>query len=320
MNFKKNAIHIIISPRCTVIAFLLCVISIVLGFFLGSRGSAASLSLVNSTIQKAASANQLSSYAPTEFPGSGAAAVYLYGIDDVELQIGSRHFSLLSALSSGKLSSEDVVHQAFWDAAQGLCNRTEISRYGLSRYRFHYPNFELCITRDVFESATGGKYPIFSIAFYLPGEGVSSELEQYLYAEDGTMVDTRAEDWGLQFSVEEAGAKHILLNVVQKKGQQIGTLTVKRYHIYRTDGVHRTEQNPVCTADEEEKLRQEYPISSNAQTDISLDWEKLYGSLPSGDYELHLMIEDVYDKTQPRSPLQQNYTDTQRYVVPFHVE
>ena len=191
---------------------ILCAVSIALGFFLGSRRSTASLSLVNSTIQKAASANQLSSYAPTEFPESGTAAVYLYGIDDVELQIGSGRFSFLSALSSGKLSSEDVVHQAFEDAAQGLCNRTEISRYGLSRYRFHYPNFELCITRDVFESAGGGRYPIFSIAFYLPGEGVSSELEQYLYAEDGTMVDTRAEDWGLQFSVEEAGADHIPLN------------------------------------------------------------------------------------------------------------
>ncbi len=318
MNFKKNAIHIIISPRCAVIAFLLCVISIALGFFLGSRRST-SVNLVNSTIQKAASANQLSSYAPTEFPGSGNAAVYLYGIDDVELQIGSRHFSLLSALSSGKLSSEDVVHQAFLDAAQGLCNRTEISRYGLSRYRFHYPNFELCITRDVFESATGGKYPIFSIAFYLPGEGVSSELEQYLYAEDGTMVDTRAEDWGLQFSVEEAGADHILLNATQENGQQLGTLTIQRYSIYNTAEGQRTERNLVCTIDEEEKLRQEYPISSNAQTDITLDWEKLYGSLPSGDYELHLMIEDVYDKTQPRSPLQQNYTDIQRYVVPFHV-
>lgn len=319
MNFKKNAIHIIISPRCTVIASLLCVISIVLGFFLGSRRST-SFNLVDSTIQKAASADQLSSYAPTEFPGSGAAAVYLYGIDDVELQIGSRHFSLLSALSSGKLSSEDVVHQAFEDAAQGLCNRTEISRYGLSRYRFHYPNFELCITRDVFESATGGKYPIFSIAFYLPGEGVSSELEQYLYAEDGIMVDTRAEDWGLQFSVEEAGADHILLNATQENGQQLGTLTIQRYSIYNTAEGQRTERNLVCTIDEEEKLRQEYPIPSGAQTDISLDWEKLYGSLPSGDYELHLMIEDVYDKTQPRSPLQQNYTDIQRYVVPFHVE
>lgn len=320
MNFKKNAIHIIISPRCTVIASLLCVISIALGFFLGSRRSTASLSLVNSTIQKAASANQLSSYAPTEFPGSRTAAVYLYGIDDVELQIGSGRFSFPSALSSGKLSSEDVVHQAFLDAAQGLCNRTEISRFGLSRYRFHYPNFDLCITRDVFESAAGGRYPIFSIAFYLPGEGVSSELEQYLYAEDGTMVDTRAEDWGLQFSVGKAGADHILLNATQENGQQLGTLTIQRYSIYNTAEGQRTERNLVCTIDEEEKLRQEYPIPSGAQTDITLDWEKLYGSLPSGDYELHLMIEDVYNKTQPRSPLQQNYTDIQRYVVPFHVE
>lgn len=246
--------------------------------------------------------------------------MYLYGIDDVELQIGTRHFSFLSALSSGKLSSEDVVHQAFLDAAQGLCNRTEISRYGLSRYRFHYPNFDLCITRDVFESAAGGRYPIFSIAFYLPGEGVSSELEQYLYAEDGTMVDTRAEDWGLQFSVGEAGADHILLNATQKNGQQLGTLTIQRYSIYNTAEGQRTERNLVCTIDEEEKLRQEYPIPSGAQTDITLDWEKLYGSLPSGDYELHLMIEDVYDETQPRSSLQQNYTDIQRYVVPFHVE
>lgn len=299
---------------------ILCSVSIALGFFLGSRGSTASLSLVNSTIQKAASANQLSSYAPTEFPGSGTAAVYLYGIDDVELQIGSGRFSFPSALSSGKLSSEDVVHQAFLDAAQGLCNRTEISRYGLSRYRFHYPNFDLCITRDVFESAAGGRYPIFSIAFYLPGEGVSSELEQYLYAEDGTMVDTRAEDWGLQFSVGEAGADHILLNATQKNGQQLGTHSIQRYSIYNTAQGQRTERNLVCTIDEEEKLRQEYPIPSGAQTDITLDWEKLYGSLPSGDYELHLMIEDVYDKTQPRSPLQQNYTDIQRYVVPFHVE
>ena len=111
---------------------------------------------------------------------------------------------------------------------------TTISRYGLSRYRFHYPNFDLCITRDVFESAAGGRYPIFSIAFYLPGEGVSSELEQYLYAEDGTMVDTRAEDWGLQFSVEEAGADHILLNATQENGQQLGTLTIQRYSIYNT--------------------------------------------------------------------------------------
>ena len=59
-------------------------------------------------------------------------------------------------------------------------------------------------------------------------------------------------------------------------------------------------------------------IHMDGVTELSFDFEKIYGALPAGDYELTLQIADRYEKdTLPA--LARKYHDTQWYSVEFTI-
>ena len=52
--------------------------------------------------------------------------------------------------------------------------------------------------------------------------------------------------------------------------------------------------------------------------EIQLDWADIYGELPSGEYEIWLYIQDIFDESQVH-PLMQDYHDMQIYPVEFSI-
>ena len=295
-------------------AFLIgLTIAVLLAFYFGfllssatnQKGSAFSLS--ESTVEAAAVKSEVQTFLPQQLNGRNSAAITLHSIQEVCVAAGSKQLDLISALSDGRLSVEYLVAQAFLDARNGVCERVVLSQNGLNLFRFLYPNFDLCVTWDVFESALGEDVPVFSVDFYLPGQSVSATVDRFLYREDRTSIDTQWKDWGLTFPLTEATAKGITFRAIQKGGQETGALSIERYHIYRLTSEGSEEVGYTCTIEEEAQLRKSYMLPQNSESTVSIDWAEIYGSLPEGNYELHLIVENA------------DQSASQRYVLPFSI-
>lgn len=302
MKFSK--ITFLIGVTVVVLVAFFC------GFLLSSatnqKGSAFSLS--ESTVEAAAAKSGVQTFLPQQLNGRNSAAITLHGIQGVSVAVGSKHVDLISALSDGRLSVEYLVAQAFLDARNGVCERVALSQNGVNLFRFLYPNFDLCVTWDVYESALGEDAAVFSVDFYLPGQSVSATVDRFLYREDGTSIDTQQKDWGLTFTLTEATAKGVTFRATQNGGQEAGALSIERYHIYRLTSDGSEEVGFTCTMEEEAQLRKSYSLPQNGESTVSIEWEDIYGSLSEGNYELHLIVEDAAQSAA-----------SQRYVLPFSI-
>lgn len=300
--------------------FLACFIIFACGIILGASLSPAhtGMSLSDSKITLSLSLSGEQRFLPQELNNNNNATVILHGIDSIGIRAGYRTVDLIQGLSNGSLSCEALASQAFTDARNGICTRSQTSRYGLSRFCFHYTDFDLCVTCDVFESTEGKRFPVFSLDFYRSGQGISTFPDPCVYSDDGTPIDTLYDNWELDFAVEKVEPEEITLNVDQRGGQAVGDLVIQRYVIYQISEDVRIEQGPVCSMEEEEAQQRIYPIQTGGVTEITITWEKVYGSLPVGKYELFLTIENQF--AQGKNPPHRNYTNRQRYVIPFEIQ
>lgn len=223
------------------------------------------------------------------------------GLRDVTIAIDKTAIDFESALREGKISLAELSFLAQSDALSGLCTERWESKNGLARFCYSYPAFDLWIIHDIYETPDGQQHLVQNITLCEPGSDISfvyNELDQ--------------EDWGIEFSVEEASPSKITLSYTQSGGQQIGQLMTCGYEISRLDPME-----PIARLDDA-PLQEQMPISMDAKGSLTLDIETYFGTLPAGQYGMYLYLQDTYSE-EDIPPLTRNFHDTQCYWIDFDI-
>ena len=223
------------------------------------------------------------------------------GLTDVTIDLGGNVMDLGNALREGKTSLSEISFLAQSDSQSGFCTEGWKSKNGLAEFRYSYPDFDLWIVDDIYETPDGLQHLIRGITLCQPGSDVAflhNELDQ--------------EDWGIEFSVAEASQTEITLNYTQSGGQVLGQLMTYGYAISRLnpmEGIALLDNAP---------LQEQKPISMNGQGTLCLDIETYFGALPAGQYGMYLYLQDAYNEEDVPS-LTRNYHDVQCYWIEFTV-
>lgn len=223
------------------------------------------------------------------------------GLTDVTIDLGGNVMDLGNALREGKTSLSEISFLAQSDSQSGFCTEGWKSKNGLAEFRYSYPDFDLWIVDDIYETPDGLQHLIRGITLCQPGSDVAflhNELDQ--------------EDWGIEFYVAEASQTEITLNYTQSGGQVLGQLMTYGYAISRLnpmEGIALLDNAP---------LQEQKTISMNGQGTLCLDIETYFGALPAGQYGMYLYLQDAYNE-EDVPPLTRNYHDVQCYWIEFTV-
>lgn len=223
------------------------------------------------------------------------------GLTDVTIDLNGNVLDLGNALKEEKTSLSEISFLAQSDSRSGFCTEGWESKNGLAKFRYSYPDFDLWIVDDIYETPDGLQHLIRGITLCQPGSNVA-----FLYNE----LDQ--EDWGIEFSVTEASDTEITLTYTQSGGQVLGQLMTYGYAINRLnpmEGIALLDNAP---------LQEQKPISMNGQGTLCLDIETYFGALPAGQYGMYLYLQDTYNE-EDVPPLTRNYHDVQCYWIEFTV-
>lgn len=243
--------------------------------------------------------------------GGNYASVTLYNLADVTIDLGGETVALRDALEKNRISGDELVALARLDAAQGVCNETAKSKNGLTEFTYHYPEFSLHCVYDIYETPDGKQHLIKDLSLY----GAKNTPEySYAFDKDGQPIDY--EDWGLEFRISEVNSKGMRLTCSQSGGQQLGALSLELALLSKAGTDQYEPIDPIIPKGETAAASE---INMGGITEISFDFEKTYGVLPAGDYELTLQVADRYDKNA-LSTLTRKYHDTQWYSITFTIK
>lgn len=239
--------------------------------------------------------------------------IYL-DVTNVRVQIDGNDTLLEDAVRSSKITTAEIFAYARMDAQNGICQEKYTSDHGVTIFRYIYPEFELNITYDVFETPDGKQTLIEEL--------IISSLENHDLAhyyvdessEYGYFLDR--EDWGLTFTVSSVSPSRITVDYTQCQGQEVGELTLESYMLYsiQEDG---TSDYLARSWQDTEGLPA--AIQSDGTGQFTLDWSATAGTLEPGEYYLSISVTDNYDEADLH-PLMVNYYDTQSYHIVFTVE
>lgn len=231
------------------------------------------------------------------------------GLKDVMIDIEGVAKELEYAIRDGDISLAGIFAYARTDAENGFCKVSIRSRNGLSSFLFSYPEYDLKLVYDVYETPDGELHLISDMALYKPG---GETMRIYL---DGSDKILDLEDWGISFEVVEASADGITLSCTHSGGQQIGTLSAFAFMLIQ-DGQYMASLDGDTAVSHEIT---ETPLSSNDTTHFSIDWTDIYGTLSPGEYVIRVIVKDIYEESQIH-PLMRNFYDIQHYEISFTVE
>lgn len=242
-----------------------------------------------------------------------------YNLTNVEIEINGTNFPLEDALRDELITIEEMIAYARIDARNEICTQSYNTYNGLTHFTYHYPEFYLCVTNDIYSTPDGKHHLIEDIILSsIPTPDASSRFYLDKDSEYGYWIDR--EDWGLIFEISEVSSTQIILQYNQSEGQQIGKLIVDSYDMLSVETLSDVKKKASyinAVNDSPEKL--DMPIISEGSYAISVDWSETYGTLAPGDYYLKLNISDVYEEKDVH-PLMVNYYDRQSYYVAFTIE
>lgn len=235
---------------------------------------------------------------------------YNFNITGVTIDIDGQSMPLNEALRDGFITEEEIFCDARLDAREGFCEETYESLNGLTNFTFAYPDYNIRLLYDIYESPAGEQRLISYMVVYEKGTGLAP-CHLFIDEETGDMYDR--EDWGLDLEVTEVSPTGLTLRCTQSGGQLIGHPEIQGYWLVSYDGKDLTrnegfEATPSLNA----------ILQTNDVTELTIDWTEPYGELSSGKYELTLWIKDTYDESQ-KHPLMRNFYDTQIYAVRFDI-
>lgn len=250
---------------------------------------------------------------PEQLGGNWDGEITYFHVKDVAVLLDGEYVKLEDAIRDGKITVEELCAYARIDARKGACRRVSKSKHGLAHFTYRYPDFDLCMTYDIYETPDGRMHLISEFGIYQVGAIVESS---YTDISTPYQYDLDREDWGLRFEPLKAKASGITLQCTQKGGQQLGELEINYYRIYRQDtyeavpirdGINSVEQYSPLPA-----------ICMGGTCELSIDWKKIYGKLEPGSYLMCLNVRDRYNKLKVH-PLNQNFHDEQPYWVSFTI-
>lgn len=230
------------------------------------------------------------------------------GIKDVMIDIDGVAKELEYAIRDGDISLAEIFTYARADAENGFCEVNIRSKNGLSSFLYSYPEYDLKLIYDVYETPDGENHLISDMALYKPG----GEIPRIYLNESDKILDL--EDWGISLEVVETSADGITLSCTQSGGQQIGTLSAYAFRLIQ-DGKYMSALDGDTTTSYEIP---ETALSANSSTEFTIDWKDIYGTLSPGEYVIRVIVKDIYDKSQVH-PLMRNFYDIQHYEITFTV-
>lgn len=236
--------------------------------------------------------------------------IYNFNITSVTIDIDGQSMPLNEALRDGFITEEEIFCNARLDAREGFCEETYESLNGLTNFTFAYPDYNLRLLYDIYESPSGEQRLISEMVVY---EKDTALAPCHLFVDDETGEIYDLEDWGLSFETTEVSPTGMTIRCTHSGGQQIGQLEATGYclssnglFLLLNDGFEFSPplDNVVLKEDD--------------VTEFTLDWAEPYGQLSSGEYRIMLYVHDVYDESQ-KHPLMRNFYDTQIYNLDFTV-
>lgn len=240
--------------------------------------------------------------------GSMDQPLMYYGLKDVTIQIGEKSKKLEDAFADRSITLAQIFAYARADAENGFCEVSIRSKNGLSSFLYSYPEYDLKLIYDVYETPDGENHLISDMALYKPG----GEIPRIYLNESDKILDL--EDWGISLEVVETSADGITLSCTQSVGQQIGTLSAYAFRLIQ-DGKYMSALDGDTTTSYEIP---ETALSANSSTEFTIDWKDIYGTLSPGEYVIRVIVKDIYDKSQVH-PLMRNFYDIQHYEITFTI-
>lgn len=236
-------------------------------------------------------------FSPEELGNNFNQGMSYCGVTDVSISLNSGDERLEDALKNGDITEEEIFFRARQDARDGRCQETFETQHGVTFYNYHYPDYDLWLVYDVFNSPNGKAYPVSQlIVFRTTPDYHLHPSCAFTDPETGAFVNR--EDWGLTFELSDITSHSATVTCTQSGGQQIGQLEVRCYTLYPdTKGII----NPP-------KFETEIAMDGTCQ--FTVDWSDTYGDLPSGTYRLYLWVYDIYDESQLH-PLMDDFQDWQ---------
>ena len=236
-------------------------------------------------------------FSPEELGNNFNQGMSYWGVTDVSISLNSGDERLEDALKNGDITEEEIFFRARQDARDGRCQETFETQHGVTFYNYRYPDYDLWLVYDVFNSPNGKAYPVSQlIVFRTTPDYHLHPSCAFTDPETGAFVNR--EDWGLTFELSDITSHSATVTCTQSGGQQIGQLEVRCYTLHPdTKGII----NPP-------KFETEIAMDGTCQ--FSVDWSETYGDLPSGTYRLYLWVYDIYDESQLH-PLMDDFQDWQ---------
>lgn len=231
---------------------------------------------------------------------------------EVTIRINNSSVMLEDAIQNGLISPEEIFAYARIDSKNQYCTETYLSQNGLTQFNYQYPEFDLRITYDVYETPDKKQHLISKIMIVQPNAEISSQ-----YYDDTTGERIDLEDWGLNFHVSSTTPNGLTLLCDQSGGQQIGELFLDYYELYCPDTNKYIPLAPGVTylGEKQEDLF----INNEEESLLSIDWTESFGTLDKGSYYIYLYIQDLYDEADIH-PLMINFQDKQCYRIDFTIE
>ena len=236
--------------------------------------------------------------------------IYNFNITSVTIDIGGQSMPLNEALRDGFITEEEIFCDARLDAREGFCEETCESLNGLTNFTFAYPDYNLRLLYDIYESPSGEQRLISEMVIY---EKNVILLPCHLFVDEETGDIYDREDWGLSFEITEVSPTGMTIRCTHSGGQQIGQLEATGYYL-SSNGLFL----PLNDGSESSPPMDNVVFKDDDVTEFTLDWAEPYGQLSSGEYRIMLYVHDVYDESQ-KHPLMRNFYDTQIYNLDFTV-
>ncbi len=228
-------------------------------------------------------------------------------VEHVTVEAQGERVALEEAISTGKITVDEILADVRRDAAAGICQESTQTVNGLTRFEYAYPEMTLLSICDVLEAPDGTQPLIRILTVRAPGE-TDSLSTHFFDMSSPYHYEIDREDWGLEFRMCSATPEGITLEITQEAGQQFGQLKVTNYLLYASGW-------QVCGS---EDLAPGWEVNMGGASQLTIDWAQTIGQLETGDYCLRLHIEDNYDPSEVH-PLARNFWDWQSYYIEFQI-
>lgn len=235
-------------------------------------------------------------------------------IGNLMITLDGKEYPLADALRDQHITAEEICAYARIDARNGFCEEIAISEKGVSRFIYRYPDYEMSVMHDVFETPDGQQHIMNEINF-MPLFGIYN-LRFDFDAREKTYsmyLPLDREDWGIDFQVTSASSSGITLKATQSGGQQIGQLQLDSYYINILQEVYHPDDPSYPTV--------EIPaidLVMGGSTEITIDWSENYSDVPPGNYYIVFWINDIF-RPEDVHPLMMDYHTTQVYFAEFTI-